>query len=44
MSIPISFLGAQIAKKIVDKIPQDKFRIVVAVSLFVIGAKLIIFP
>ncbi|MBI2627037.1 MAG: sulfite exporter TauE/SafE family protein [Parcubacteria group bacterium] len=42
--IPISFAGAQIAKKIVDKIPQNKFRIVVAVFLFVIGAKLVLFP
>lgn len=42
--IPISFLGAQIAKKIVDKIPQNKFRAVVAVFLFAIGLKLIILP
>ncbi|MBI4094650.1 MAG: sulfite exporter TauE/SafE family protein, partial [Candidatus Liptonbacteria bacterium] len=42
--IPISFAGAQIAKKIVDKIPQNKFRMVVAVFLFVIGAKLVLFP
>ena len=42
--IPISFLGAQIAKKVVDKIPQEKFRAVIAVFLFLIGTKLIIFP
>ena len=42
--IPVSFLGANIAKSIVDKIPQNKFRMVVAVFLFVIGAKLILFP
>ncbi|MBI4119725.1 MAG: sulfite exporter TauE/SafE family protein, partial [Parcubacteria group bacterium] len=42
--IPISFLGANIAKGVVDKIPQNKFRMVVAVFLFVIGAKLILFP
>jgi uncharacterized protein len=41
--IPISFVGAQIAKKIVDKIPQNKFRVVVAVFLFAIGLKLILF-
>lgn len=40
--IPVSFLGAQIAKKIVDKIPQSKFRIVVAIFLFAIGLKLIV--
>ncbi len=42
--IPVSFAGARIAKKIVDKIPQNKFRMVVAVFLFVIGVKLILFP
>ncbi|OGP64420.1 MAG: hypothetical protein A3K22_04360 [Deltaproteobacteria bacterium RBG_16_42_7] len=42
--VPISFLGAQIAKKLVNKIPQDRFRIVVAVFLFVIGLKLTLFP
>ncbi len=42
--IPVSFLGAQIAKRIVDKIPQNKFRIVVATFLFIIGVKLIVWP
>ncbi len=42
--IPVSFLGAQIAKRIVDKIPQYKFRIVVATFLFIIGVKLIVWP
>ncbi len=42
--IPISFVGAQIAKKIVDKIPQYQFRIVIAVFLFAIGLKLIVWP
>lgn len=42
--IPISFLGAQIAKGIVDKIPQNKFRVVIAVFLFAVGLKLIILP
>ena len=42
--IPISFLGAQIAKRIVNKIPQNKFRAVVAVFLFAIGLKLIVWP
>lgn len=42
--IPISFVGAQIAKRIVDKIPQNKFRAVVAVFLFAIGLKLILWP
>ncbi|OGY52003.1 MAG: hypothetical protein A2951_02700 [Candidatus Buchananbacteria bacterium RIFCSPLOWO2_01_FULL_56_15] len=42
--IPVSFLGAQIAKKVVDRIPQNKFRIVIAVFLLVIGIKLIFWP
>ncbi|MBI4120321.1 MAG: sulfite exporter TauE/SafE family protein [Parcubacteria group bacterium] len=42
--IPISFIGARIAKKIVDKIPQNQFRIVITAFLFVIGLKLIVWP
>lgn len=42
--IPISFIGAQIAKKIVDKISQNIFRMVIAIFLFVIGLKLIVWP
>ena len=42
--IPVSFLGAQIAKKVVDRIPQNKFRIVIAVFLLAIGIKLIFWP
>lgn len=42
--IPISFFGAQAAKGFMDKIPQNKFRTVVAVFLFAIGLKFILFP
>lgn len=42
--IPVSFAGAQIAKGIVDKIPQNRFRLVVAVFLLGIGIKLVLFP
>ena len=42
--IPASFLGAKVAKKVVDRLPQDKFRAIVAFFLFVIGAKLLISP
>jgi len=41
--IPASFLGARIAKRIVNKIPQKKFRLVIAVFLFLVGVKLIFF-
>ncbi|MBI2038184.1 MAG: sulfite exporter TauE/SafE family protein [Candidatus Magasanikbacteria bacterium] len=40
--IPVSFLGAQIAKKIIDKIPQNKFRVIVALFLLAAGIRLII--
>ena len=42
--IPASFLGARLAKSVVDKIPQEHFRKVVAVFLLLIGVKLILFP
>lgn len=42
--IPVSLLGARIAKSVVDRIPQQKFRMVVAFFLLLIGAKLLVFP
>jgi hypothetical protein len=42
--IPASFLGAESGKKIVDKIPQEKFRKVVVLFLFLLGLKLVLFP
>jgi uncharacterized membrane protein YfcA len=42
--IPASFLGAKIAQHIVEKIPQEHFRKVVAVFLFLVGTKLILLP
>jgi len=40
--IPTSFIGANVAKGIVEKIPQEKFRTVVAVFLLAIGIKLVL--
>jgi uncharacterized membrane protein YfcA len=42
--VPASFLGARIARHIVDKIPQEHFRKVVAVFLLLVGIKLILLP
>lgn len=42
--IPASFLGAAIAKRIVDRIPQDHFRKIIAVFLLLIGIKLLLLP
>jgi uncharacterized membrane protein YfcA len=38
------FVGAQIAKRIVNKIPQKHFRPVVAFFLFLVALKLLFFP
>lgn len=42
--IPASFLGAQTAKRIVNRIPQQKFRTFIAVFLLLAGIKLILWP
>lgn len=42
--ILISFLGAAIAKRFVDKIPQEHFRKIVAVFLLLMGIKLLLLP
>ena len=42
--VPASFLGANASKRLVDKIPGRHFRKVIAVFLFIVGAKLLIHP
>jgi len=42
--IPASFLGAAVAKRIVDRIPQQHFRKIVAVFLLLMGIKLFLLP
>jgi hypothetical protein len=42
LSIPVSFAGAYLAKRFLDRLPQKFFRIVVGVFLALVGAKLII--
>ena len=42
--IPASFLGATIAKRVVDRIPQEHFRKIVAVFLLLMGIKLLLLP
>ncbi|MEX2054463.1 MAG: sulfite exporter TauE/SafE family protein [Candidatus Colwellbacteria bacterium] len=42
--IPASFVGAHFAKKIVDRIPQKQFRMIIALFLLVVGIKLLLFP
>jgi len=42
--VPISYLGAKVAERFVDRIPEKKFRLVVAAFLLIIGFKLFLFP
>ncbi len=42
--VPASFLGANLGKRLVDRIPERHFRKVIAVFLFIIGLKLLIHP
>jgi hypothetical protein len=42
--VPISLLGAYVGKRVVNKLPQERFRNVVAVGLALIALKLIFFP
>ena len=41
--IPLSFLGAKIAKMIVDRIPQNYFKYFIGLFLVLVGLKLIFF-
>lgn len=42
--IPVSFLGARGAERIVERIPQHRFRAVIAAFLSLVGLKLLLFP
>lgn len=42
LSIPISFIGAKVAKRFLTRVPQKYFRIFVAIFLGLVGAKLLI--
>jgi len=42
--VPASFLGARVAKGLVDKIPQEHFRKIIAAFLLIVGLKLLIWP
>lgn len=42
--VPASFAGAKIAQQIVEKIPQEHFRKVIAAFLLLVGLKLLIWP
>ncbi|MBI3963418.1 MAG: sulfite exporter TauE/SafE family protein [Candidatus Kerfeldbacteria bacterium] len=42
--IPISLVGARLGKALVDRIPQGRFRMVIAVALIVVGLRFLLLP
>jgi hypothetical protein len=42
--IPVSFIGAKIAQRIVYKVPERHFQKAVLITLFLLGVKLLIIP
>jgi hypothetical protein len=42
--IPASLLGAYLAKKLVDKMPRQSFRLFIALALFVVGWRYLLLP
>lgn len=42
--IPASFVGAKLAERIVERIPQDRFRLVVAAVLALVALQLLLVP
>jgi hypothetical protein len=42
--VPVSFVGAKVAERIVERIPQERFRAVIATLLALIALKLLVFP
>ena len=42
--VPLSFLGAYLAKRIVHSIPQNYFRLGIAILLGIVGIKFLLFP
>jgi uncharacterized protein len=42
--VPASFGGAWIAERVVEHIPQDRFRLIVVIFLGLVGLQLLLFP
>ena len=42
--VPVSFVGAKLSERIVDRIPQSRFRTVISLFLLAIAVKLLLFP
>jgi uncharacterized membrane protein YfcA len=42
--VPVSFAGAKTAERIVDRLPQERFRLIVAICLALVALQLLFFP
>ncbi len=42
--IPASLMGSVLGKKVVERVPQDRFRFFIAGFIILAGLKLFIFP
>jgi uncharacterized protein len=42
--VPVSFVGAKVAERIVQRVPQDRFRFAVAIFLGLVALQLLLFP
>jgi uncharacterized membrane protein YfcA len=42
--VPVSFAGAKVAERIVERVPQDRFRFAVAIFLGLVALQLLLFP
>jgi len=42
-AVVVSLIGAYFAKHVVNKIPQEKFRLVIAIALFLVGIRYLLF-
>lgn len=44
LSVPATFLGGYVGKRITEKIPQESFRYVISFALFLMAVKYLVFP
>ncbi|MCR3922655.1 MAG: sulfite exporter TauE/SafE family protein [Firmicutes bacterium] len=44
LAVPASYLGGYVGKRISDKVPQESFRTVITIALFLMAIKYVIWP
>jgi uncharacterized membrane protein YfcA len=42
--VPVSLVGAKVAERMVERVPQDRFRLAVAIVLGLVALQLLLFP